>query len=96
MNTAQHSSSFDISHALPLHPSSFNIMTNCWQQLPKDRLTFAVIHQTLRKYMQRQNISSYIRMSEVESYPMDFEAEETTIGGRDTVEMCNVPEEVFT
>ena len=81
---------------LSLLPSSFNIMTNCWQQLPKNRLTFAAIHQILRQYMQRQNISSYIRMSEVESYPMDFDEEETTINEREALELGTVAEEVFT
>ena len=71
-------------------------MTNCWQQLPNDRLKFAAIHQILRKCMERQNISSYIRMSEVESYPMDFDEEETSMGERDTPELHTHTEEVFT
>lgn len=81
---------------LPLHTSSFDIMSNCWQQLPKDRLTFAAIHQTLRKYMQNENASNYIRMSEVESYPVDFDEEETTIEDECTLEVSTVQEEVFT
>lgn len=45
--------------------------------------------------MQTENASNYIRMSEVESYPVDVDEEETTMEDELTLELSRVQEEVF-